>query len=107
MAKGSSTPAGVRCFGYESGPAKGKFQPSEVNAGQPNVKSYGGGVAKPKLAKGGANATPAGVKKHSGTEGYTKVVHKNASHGGPAKKAGAGATPEGVRKFSGKSVGKK
>ena len=95
-------PDGVRKFGAEKAGSKGKFHPAELGSG-PNVVSGGsGGSGKSKLATGGASATPAGVKQHSGTESFTKVQHFNASHGGPAKKAGAGATPSGVVNHGGK-----
>jgi len=98
---------GCRYFGYEGKSDKGKYQPADVQSGKANaVASKGGSQPAIKLAKGGANATPAGVHKHSGTENHVKVQHKNARLSGPAKKSGADATPEGVRKFSGKSVKK-
>ena len=87
-------------YSYGQKSSKGKFHPADINAGQSAVA----GSCEPhpaiSLAKGGS-AKIAGVHQHSGTEAYTKVQHKNASHGGPAKKAGADATPEGVRKFGG------
>lgn len=94
-------------YSYKQQSSKGKFHPADVNAGQSALAGTPDAHPAIKLATGGANATPAGVKKHSGCENYCKVTHKNASHGGPAKKAGANAIPEGVRKFSGKSVSKK
>lgn len=94
-------PEGVRYADFKQEGSKGKFHPAELGSGPNVVGSVSGGAGKTKLASGSAGATPAGVHKHSGTESFTKVVHKNASHSGPAKKAGVKATPEGVRSFGG------
>lgn len=84
---------------------KGKFQPDSINAGRSGNTSGSGKAANPKMGKGSAGATPAGVHRHSGTEDMgAKVKHLNAAKSGPGKHAGANAVPEGVRKFKGTSV---
>lgn len=103
MAKGSSHPAGVRCFGYKQQSTKGKNHPDSVNAGQSAVATYEGQHPAITLTKGGSGSIP-GVKQHSGKEHFTNVRHLNASHGGPKKASGADARPEGVRVFKDASV---
>lgn len=93
-------------FSYKQQSSKGKHQPASVNAGQSAVAGSGGPHPAIKLATGGADACPAGVKQHSGTMNCCKVMHKNAKHSGPAKASGADAIPAGVRKFGGKSIKK-
>ena len=93
-------PAGVRYFGHAKSGSKGKHHPADLGSGPNTTEFISGGGPAPKLAKGGSSKL-AGVKQLSGTEHFTKVQHKNASLGGPAKKAGANATPDGVRSFGG------
>ena len=91
-------PPGVRYFSYGTKKNAGKAQPDNVSKGLITVEAISGSHPAISMAKGGSGKV-AGVTQHSGKEAHVKVMHKNASHGGPAKKAGASARPEGVRVF--------